>query len=54
MNPVLDWICKHKSILRFKNKPLKEEKLESIIKAAQAGTNWCYGQQLSIIAIKNK
>ena len=54
MNPFHDFIYKHKSIHRYKNKPLEEEKLKSIIKAVQAGPNWCDGQQLSIIAIKNQ
>jgi FMN reductase [NAD(P)H] len=54
MNPLLDSIFKHKSIRKYKNQPLEKEKLELIIKAAQAAPNWCNGQQVSIIAVKDK
>lgn len=54
MNPVLDSIYKHRSIRSYKNKPIEEEKLQHIIKAAQAAPNSCNGQQVSIIAIKDQ
>ena len=53
MNPLLDSIFKHKSIRKYKNQPLEKEKFESIIKAAQSAPNWCNGQQVSIIAVKD-
>ena len=54
MNPVLECLFKHKSIRKYKNQPLEEEKLQLILKAAQAAPNWCNGQQVSIIVIKDQ
>ena len=54
MNPVLECLYNHKSIRKYKDQPLENEKLELIIKAAQAAPTWCNGQQVSIIAIKDK
>ena len=54
MNPVLESLFKHKSIRKYKNQPLENEKLEFIIKAAQAAPTWCNGQQVSIVAIKDQ
>ena len=54
MNPVLETLFKHKSIRKYKNQPIEDEKLQLIIKAAQAAPNWCNGQQVSIIVIKDQ
>ena len=54
MNPVLESLLKHKSIRKYKNQPLEEEKLQLIIKAAQAAPTWCNGEQVSIIAVKDQ
>ena len=54
MNPVLESLFKHKSIRKYKNQPLEDEKLQLIIKAAQAGPTWCNGEQVSIIAVKSQ
>ena len=54
MNPVLECLYKHKSIRKYKDQPLEDEKLQYIIKAAQSAPTWCNGQQVSIIAIKDK
>ena len=54
MNPVLESLFKHRSIRKYKNQPLENEKLELIIKAAQAAPTWCNGQQVSIVAIKEQ
>ena len=54
MNPVLESLFKHKSIRKYKEQPLEDEKLQLIIKAAQAAPTWCNGEQVSIIAIKDK
>jgi len=54
MNPVLESLFKHQSIRKYKNQPLEQEKLELIIKAAQAAPNWCNAQHVSIIAIKDQ
>ena len=54
MNPVLESLLKHKSVRKYKNQPLEEEKLQLIIKAAQAAPTWCNGEQVSIIAVKDQ
>ena len=54
MNPVLESLFKHKSIRKYKDQPLEDEKLQLIIKAAQAAPSWCNGEQVSIIVVKDK
>ena len=54
MNPVLESLFKHKSIRKYKSQPLDDEKLQLIIKAAQAAPTWCNGQQVSIIVVKDQ
>jgi FMN reductase [NAD(P)H] len=54
MNHELESIFKHQSIRRYKNQPLEQEKLELIIKAAQAAPSWCNGQNVSIVAVKDQ
>ena len=54
MNPVLETIFKHRSIRKYKNQPLEDEKLQYIIKAAQAAPSWCNGEQVSIIVVKDQ
>ena len=54
MNPVLESLFKHKSIRKYKNQPLEDEKLQLIIKAAQSAPTWCNGEQVSIIAVKDQ
>ena len=54
MNPILESLFKHRSIRKYKNQPLEKEKLELIIKAAQAAPTWGNGEQVSIIAIKDQ
>ena len=54
MNPVLESLFKHKSIRKYKNQPLEDEKLQLILKAAQAAPTWCNGQQVSIIIVKDQ
>ena len=54
MNPVLESLFKHRSIRKYKNQSLEDEKLQLIIKAAQSASTWCNGQQVSIIVVKDK
>jgi len=53
MNPVLESLFKHQSIRKYKNQPLEDEKLQTILKAAQAAPNWCNAQHVSIIVVKD-
>jgi len=43
MNPVIETLLKHRSIRRYKDKDVEDEKLDLIVKAAQASSNWCNG-----------
>ena len=54
MNPVLECLFNHKSIRKYKNQPLEDEKLQLIVKAAQSAPSWCNGEQVSIIAVKDQ
>ena len=54
MNPVLECLFNHKSIRKYKDQPLEEEKLKYIINAAQRAPTRCNVEQVSIIAIKDK
>jgi FMN reductase [NAD(P)H] len=54
MNPVIESLFKHRSIRKYKNQPLEDEKLKLIIKAAQAAPTWCNGEQVSIIVMKEQ
>ena len=54
MNLVLESLFKHKSIRKYQNKPLEDEKLGLIVKAAQAAPTWCNGEQVSIIVVKDQ
>ena len=54
MNPVIETVFNHRSIRKYKNQPVEEEKIKCIIKAAQAAPTWCNGQQVSIIAIRDQ
>ena len=54
MNPVLESLFKHKSIRKYQNKPLEDEKLGLIVKAAQAAPTWCNGEQVSIVVVKEQ
>ena len=54
MNPVLESLFKHRSIRKYQNKPLEDEKLGLIVKAAQAAPTWCNGEQVSIIVVKDQ
>jgi FMN reductase [NAD(P)H] len=52
--PVIESLFKHRSIRKYKNQPLEDEKLKLIIKAAQAAPTWCNGEQVSIIVVKEQ
>ena len=54
MNPVLESLFKHRSIRKYQNKPLEDEKLGLIVKAAQAAPTWCNGEQVSIVVVKDQ
>ncbi|ORX75084.1 Nitro/flavin reductase [Anaeromyces robustus] len=54
MNPVIESLLKHQSIRKYKNQPLEQEKLDLIIKCVQAAPNWCNGQHVSVIVVKDQ
>jgi len=54
MNPVIESLLKHQSIRKYKEQPLEQEKLDLIIKSVQAAPNWCNGQHVTVITVKDK
>lgn len=50
-NPILDVLLSHRSIRKFKNRPLPEGVLEKIISAAQRASTSCNYQSYSIIIV---
>lgn len=54
MNDTIKTILDHRSIRSYKEEMIKDEDLDLIIKAAQAAPSSINGQQVSIIAVKDK
>ncbi|RSD29172.1 oxygen-insensitive NADPH nitroreductase [Mesobacillus subterraneus] len=54
MNPVIETILQHRSIRRFKEKKLDREKIEMIVKSAQAASTSSFIQAYSIIGVTNQ
>lgn len=54
MNQVIETFLNHRSIRNYKDKMIKEEDLDAVIKSAQAAPSSINGQQVSIIAVKDK
>ena len=54
MNPVFECSLNHKSVRKYKNQPIENEKLKTIIQSAQRAPNASNAQQVSIIAIKDQ
>ncbi|WP_008826051.1 NADPH-dependent oxidoreductase [Haloplasma contractile] len=54
MNGTLNTYLKHRSIRSYKDKMIKKNDLELVIKSAQAAPSSINGQQVSIIAITDK
>lgn len=54
MNEVMDTLLSHRSIRKYKERPVEEEILDQIVKAVQAAPNWVNLQHVSVIAIKDK
>ncbi|WP_141433805.1 NADPH-dependent oxidoreductase [Bacillus sp. 03113] len=53
MNEVVKSLMNHRSYRQYLDRQVKEENLNTIIKAAQAAPSWIHGQQVSIISIKD-
>lgn len=53
MNPVIKSLLSHRSIRAYTDKPVDDEALELILRAAQGAPNWINGQQVSIITVKD-
>lgn len=54
MNEVMDTLLSHRSIRKYKERPVEEEILDQIVKAVQAAPNRVNLQHVSVIAIKDK
>ncbi len=54
MNEVIKTFTDHRSIRSYKEEMIKDKELDAIIRAAQAAPSSINGQQVSIIAVKDK
>ncbi len=53
MNETIETILKHRSIRQFKNEPLSEEQIRTIISSAQSASTSSYIQAYTIIGVKD-
>ncbi|OBW95213.1 NADPH-dependent oxidoreductase [Gallibacterium salpingitidis] len=53
MNQTIESLLNHRSIRSYTHQPVEEEKIDLIIRAAQAAPNWCNIQHVSIIAVQD-
>ncbi|MFI8686965.1 oxygen-insensitive NADPH nitroreductase [Rossellomorea sp. NPDC077527] len=53
MNETIETILKHRSIRQFKNEPLTEEQIRTIVSSAQAASTSSYIQAYTIIGVKD-
>lgn len=54
MNETIETMFAHRSIRAFKDKPLSEEQIHTLVKAAQSASTSSYIQAYSIIGVKDK
>ncbi|OYD55981.1 NADPH-dependent oxidoreductase, partial [Fictibacillus aquaticus] len=54
MNDTIKTILSHRSIRKFKNEPLNNETVETLVKCAQAASTSSYQQVYSIIGVEDK
>lgn len=53
MNEVIQSLLSHRSVRSYSDKPVDDEQLQLILRAAQGAPNWINGQQVSIITVKD-
>lgn len=54
MNEVIETILNHRSIRKFKNKPISEETIDKLVECAQAASTSSYQQVYSIIGVEEQ
>jgi FMN reductase (NADPH) len=54
MNEVIETILAHKSIRKFKDKPLSEETVEALVQCAQSASTSSYQQVCTIIGVEDQ
>ncbi|MCM3731318.1 oxygen-insensitive NADPH nitroreductase [Fictibacillus nanhaiensis] len=54
MNKVIETILAHKSIRKFKNKPLSEETITTLVECAQSASTSSYQQVCTIIGVEDQ
>ncbi|MED1862167.1 oxygen-insensitive NADPH nitroreductase [Fictibacillus nanhaiensis] len=54
MNEIIETILAHRSIRKFKNKPLDEETVETLVQCAQAASTSSYQQVCTIIGVEDR
>ncbi len=53
MNEVIKTLINHRSYLKYSDKPVSDDDLQQIIRAAQAAPSWINGQQVTIISVRD-
>jgi len=53
MNAVIQSLLAHRSVRAYKDAPVEEDRLELVLRAAQAAPNWINGQQVSIVVVRD-
>ncbi len=53
MNPVIETLLNHRSVRRFKDRPLTEAQVRLLVESAQAASTSSYTQSFSIIGVEN-
>ncbi|MCJ7688267.1 MAG: nitroreductase family protein, partial [Clostridiaceae bacterium] len=54
MNETINLLKSHKSIRKYKDQPVEDEKIKTIIECAQSAATSSYIQAYTIISVKNK
>lgn len=52
MNEVIQTMMNHRSCRQYSDKPVPDDHLQAILRAAQWGPSWIHGQQVSVIVIR--
>ncbi|MBU9710551.1 NADPH-dependent oxidoreductase [Evansella tamaricis] len=54
MNDVIQLLNSHRSYREYKEDPIEQEKLDTIIQSAMSAANWIHGQQVTVIDVQDK
>ncbi|MBU9719984.1 MULTISPECIES: NADPH-dependent oxidoreductase [Bacillaceae] len=54
MNEVINLLTEHRSYREYKEDPVDQAQVDTIVKAAMSSANWINGQQVTVIEVKDK